>query len=257
MAEHNCTTGTLPYTRDELERYVQERTAALVRANETLQQFAYVASHDLQEPLRTVSTYAHLLAKRYRGKLDAEAEAFLCAIVDGVTHMQQLIQGLLAYSQVETQGQTFTVTDCTAVLERTLSTLQMVIAETKATVTYDPLPTVLADASQLGQVFQNLISNALKFRAHAPPHVHISARRDGTHWVFAVQDNGIGLNPQFAERIFVMFQRLHTRKEYPGTGIGLAICKSIIERHGGRIWVESEPGKGAIFYFTLPATLST
>jgi signal transduction histidine kinase len=235
-------------TRD-LERQKQE----LARSNAELQQFAYVASHDLQEPLRMVTSYVQLLERRYRGQLDADADDFIAFAVDGAARMQQLIQDLLAYSRVGTRGQPFAPADCQVVLNQVLSDLQVSIQESDAVVTRDPLPTVMADATQLGQLFQNLVGNAIKFRGDRRPEIHVSAeRREDGHWLFSVRDNGIGIEPQYAERIFLIFQRLHTRDEYPGTGIGLAICKRIVARHGGRIWVESEPGKGSIFYFTLP-----
>jgi light-regulated signal transduction histidine kinase (bacteriophytochrome) len=201
-----------------------------------------------------VTSYVQLLARRYQGTLDAEADTFISYAVGGVRRMQQLINDLLAYSRVGTQGKPFQPTDCTALLDQALATLQPAIQESGAVVTRDGLPTVLADASQLGQVFQNLLSNALKFRQKdVPPRVHVWAERQGSTWRIAVQDNGIGIDPQYVERIFAIFQRLHTTAQYPGTGIGLAICKKIVERHGGRIWVESQPGKGATFSFTLPA----
>ncbi|HZW34034.1 MAG TPA: ATP-binding protein, partial [Isosphaeraceae bacterium] len=178
---------------------------------------------------------------------------FIAFAVDGATRMQALINDLLAYSRVGTRGKEFTLTDCTAVLERVLGDMGPTISEAGAIVTYDPLPTVMADGSQLGQVFQNLIGNAIKYRREEPPRIHVAARRVADEWIFSVADNGIGIEPQYFERIFVLFQRLHGKGEYPGTGIGLAICKKIVERHGGRIWVESEPGKGSTFFFTLPA----
>ncbi len=236
----------------ELEQRVQERTAELARSNHDLEQFAYVASHDLQEPLRMVSSYTQLLAKRYKGQLDADADEFIAYAVEGAARMQTLINDLLAYSRVGLRGKPFERTPTADVLEQALAGLQIALQEQAALVTHDNLPVVAGDASQLVQLFQNLIGNAIKFRGEAPPRVHVSARDAGREWVFAVRDNGIGFDPQFAERIFVIFQRLHTRAEYPGTGIGLAICKKIVERHGGRIWVESRTGEGATFYFTLP-----
>jgi signal transduction histidine kinase len=240
----------------EIRDYVaerQHREGQLQRANADLQQFAYVASHDLQEPLRMVTSYLQLLAQRYHAQLDADAQEFIGYAVEGAQRMQTLILDLLAYSRVETQDAEWTETDSAAVLELALSDLRLTVAESGAVVTHDPLPTVRAVAGQLRQVFENLISNALKFRGPEPPRIHLAAQRQGTEWVFSVRDTGIGLDPTQAERIFQMFQRLHTRKEYPGTGIGLAICKRIVERHGGRIWVESTPGQGATFFFTLPA----
>ena len=237
----------------ELEQRVAERTTQLQRSNEELQQFAYVASHDLQEPLRMVTTYVQLLAHRYHHQLDAEAQEFFGYAVDGAQRMQALIEDLLAYARLGLHGKPFTPTDSDAVLQQTLRAFQSRIAESRAAVTADPLPTVSADRTRLGRLWQNLLSNALKFHGPEPLRVHISARRQGNEWVFSVRDNGIGLDLRHAERIFQMFQRLHTRDEYPGTGMGLAICKKIVEQHGGRIWVESEPGNGATFFFTLPA----
>lgn len=236
-------------TRQDLENSVAE----LGRSNADLQQFAYVASHDLQEPLRMVSSYTQLLAKRYRGKLDADADEFIAYAVDGATRMQKLIQDLLAYSRVSTGSQPFEPTPMGAVLSYAMDNLLSAIKESQAIITHDRLPTVRCDAKQLAQVFQNLLSNAIKFHGDQPPRIHISAQRKQDEWLFSVRDQGIGIDPQFAGRIFVIFQRLHTRAEYPGTGIGLAICKKIIERHGGRMWVESELGKGATFWFSIPA----
>jgi light-regulated signal transduction histidine kinase (bacteriophytochrome) len=218
-----------------------------------LEQFAYVASHDLQEPLRMVSSYTQLLARRYKGKLDADADEFIAFAVDGALRMKRLLNDLLAYSRVSTRGHPLRSISSEAVLDQTLANLQVAITESQATITHDPLPIVLADQTQLLQLFQNLIANALKFRAEQPPEVHISAEARGREWLFSIRDNGIGIDPQFADRIFVIFQRLHNQADYPGTGIGLAICKRIVERHAGRIWVESQPGQGATFYFTLPA----
>jgi len=224
----------------------------LARSNKELEQMAYVASHDLQEPLRMVTSYVQLLARRYKGKLDGDADEFIGFAVDGAARMQQLINDLLTYSRVGTRGKKFEPTDCEIILGQVLENLQIAIEEKRAIVTHDPLPTILADNVQLGQLFQNLIGNAIKFQGHEPPHVHVSASHNENGWVFSVRDNGIGIAPEYAERIFVIFQRLHTREKYPGTGIGLAVCKKIVERHGGRIWVESQPGKGATFYFTVP-----
>ncbi len=238
--------------RKQAERALERYAADLEQSNQELQQFAYIASHDLQEPLRMVTSYLQLLEQRYKGKLDASADDFIHFAVDGANRMRELIQGLLAYSRVETRGTPLQAVDSQAVLEQVLKDLQIAIAENQALVTHDPLPTVLADAIQLSQVFQNLISNAVKFRGDRRPAIHVGVENDDTEWQFSVRDNGIGIEPQHTERIFAIFQRLHTRHEYPGTGIGLAVCKRIVERHGGRIWVESEPGQGSTFFFTIP-----
>jgi len=250
---------------DHLEELVEERTKDLERAraalakhaeelarsNAELEQFAYVASHDLQEPLRMVASYVQLLEQRYKDKLDSDANEFIEYAVDGALRMQKLIDGLLAYSRVGTLGKEFAPTDTEALLDDVLANLQVAIEETGAVVTHDPLPTVPADDVQLARVFQNLISNAIKFCSEEPPRVHISAAQDADEWVFSVRDNGIGIDPQHHERIFTLFQRLHTRRQYPGIGVGATIARVIVQRHGGRIWVESEPGKGSTFYFTI------
>jgi PAS domain S-box-containing protein len=235
----------------EAQQVLVRQAEALSRSNAELEQFAYVASHDLQEPLRMVTTYVQLLAKRYQASLDAEAHEFIGYAVEGATRMKALIDDLLDFSRVERQGKEFASFDCGPLVQRTLRDLQAVIRQREALIEVDSLPTVYGDEPQVGQVFQNLLSNALKF-CTARPRIRISARRKGQYWVFGVHDNGIGIAPQQAERIFVLFQRLHTRQEYPGTGIGLAICKKIVERHGGKLWVESEVDKGATFFFTLP-----
>jgi PAS domain S-box-containing protein len=289
---------------EQANRHAKE----LARSNSELEQFAYVASHDLQEPLRMVTSYLQLLEKKYSNQLDATADQFINYAVDGARRMQTLINDLLNYSRVTTRGQPFVQVDCAEIVQQAIANLKFAIQDSKAEITYDPLPVIKGDRTQLTQVFQNLIGNAIKFRGEIPPRIHISAvRRDealeqgskeageqgsrgageriaplplrtsarqllqvgraaqGTgsplpasplpspnEWLFSVKDNGIGLESQYAERIFVIFQRLHGRSKYPGTGIGLAICKKIIERHGGCIWVESEPGQGSIFYFTIP-----
>lgn len=234
-----------------LEQEVSQRQE-LARSNTELQQFAYIASHDLQEPLRMVISYLQLIERRYADKLDADAHDFIKYAVDGANRMRMLISDLLTYSRIGTRGRTFQPVDCTEVVERAIANLKVAIDESHAVITFKDLPTLEVDPTQLTQLFQNLISNAIKFRADAPPLVQISAQRQESEWLLSVQDQGIGLDPEYADRIFVIFQRLHNRVEYPGTGIGLAVCRKIVERHGGKIWVQSEPGKGATFYFTLP-----
>jgi PAS domain S-box-containing protein len=238
--------------RRRVEAELRRKAEELARSNRELEQFAYVASHDLQEPLRMVASYTQLLSRRYAGTLDAQADKYIEYAVDGARRMQALINDLLALSRVGTQGKPFAPTDVNAVLARVLRTGDALVRESGAVVTSGTLPTVHADAGQLEQVLQNLIFNALKFRGDEPPRVHVSAAREDGAWHFSVRDNGIGLDMEFADRIFVIFQRLHGRDQYGGTGIGLAICRKIIERHGGRIWVESAPGAGATFHFTIP-----
>ena len=233
-------------------RELIERNRTLVQSNKELQVFAYVASHDLQEPLRMVADYVQLLARRYKDKLDPDAMDFIGFAVDGVSRMQRLINDLLAYSRVETRQKPFESADLNLVLDHVLQNIKVSIEESQAVITHDPLPKLVVDGPQLGQVFQNLLSNAIKFRAQASPKIHISARHADGQWTFGVVDNGIGIDPQYADRIFVIFQRLHTAAEYPGTGIGLAVCKKIVERHRGRIWVKSALGEGATFSFTIP-----
>jgi signal transduction histidine kinase len=235
-----------------LEQKVVERTEDLAESNRDLQQFAYVASHDLQEPLRMVASYVQVLGKRYKGRLDPDADRYIEYAATGATRMQQLINDLLAYSRVTTKGAEFKDTDCEAVLATALDNLHLAVHEIGARVTHDALPTIRADPIQLGQVFQNLIGNALKYHSATAPHIHICAKRSGPDWAFSFHDNGIGIEPQYAERIFNIFERLHGKGQYSGTGIGLAVCKRIVQRHGGRIWVESELGKGATFWFTIP-----
>lgn len=236
----------------ELEQRVQERTAELRRSNAELEQFAYVASHDLQEPLRMVASYMRLLERRYKSKLDSDAEKFIAYAVDGAARMQQLINDLLEYSRVDANEREFTSTDCEAIFNQVLINLQVAIEENLAEITHDQLPTIVAHPIQLGQVFQNLIGNAIKFRSETTPRIHISAVYNKAAWCFSIRDNGIGIDPEYAERVFVIFQRLHSRGGYAGTGLGLAICKKIIESHRGRIWVESQVGQGATFFFTIP-----
>ena len=239
--------------RKQAEAKLSQAVEELTRSNEELEKFAYVASHDLQEPLRMVSSFVQLLEKRYKGKLDQDADDFINFAVDGANRMQILITDLLAYSRVGRRGKEFKETSCEAVLDRALSNLQAVVEQSGAVVTRDPLPEVMGDGSQLTQLFQNLIGNAIKFCKDWTPSIHISAERKKNEWVFSIRDNGIGIAPEYSERIFSIFQRLHGRQEYQGTGIGLAICRKVVERHGGRIWVESEPGSGSTFYFTIPA----
>ena len=243
--------------RKRAEAELRETADELARSNIDLQQFAYVASHDLQEPLRAVAGCVQILQRRYKGQLDARADELIGHAVDGVRRMQTLIDDLLAYSRVGTRGKGFEATDANSVLKAALANLSASVTEAGAVVTHDDLPTVMADGAQLTQVFQNLLSNAIKFRGGRRPALHVGVRRGQGEWVFSVTDNGIGIEPGYFDRIFVIFQRLHTRNEYPGTGIGLAICKKIVDRRGGRMWVESEPGRGSTFFFTVPAGRGT
>jgi PAS domain S-box-containing protein len=239
--------------RKTAEALILQQVEELNRSNEELAQFAYIASHDLQEPLRMVSSYTQLLAKRYKGKLDADADEFIAFAVDGAARMQRLIRDLLTYSRVGTKMNDVLEISSEQALERAQINLRGAIEASGAKVTHDPLPVVRADEMQLIQLFQNLVGNGIKY--HRPgeiPRLHISAVRNGKqNWMFAVKDNGIGIDPQYYERIFGMFQRLHKREEFAGTGIGLAICKKIVERHGGVISVESQPGHGSTFRFAL------
>lgn len=249
--------GACGVVMDVRERkYFEDRLAAqaedLRRSNEELEQFAYVASHDLQEPLRMVTSYLELIEQRYQDRLDDDASEFIAYAVDGAERMKALINDLLAYSRVQrVKRAEFKPVDLHDILQRTRSNLQLTIEDTGAEITHDPLPTIIGNAGQMSQLLQNLLSNAIKFRGDTPPHIHIGAQRVGDCWQFSVADNGIGIEPQYLDRIFVIFQRLHSRQAYAGTGIGLAICKRIVENHGGRIWVESEPGAGTTFYFTI------
>ena len=238
--------------RRRMEKKLKQTMTELKRSNDELQQFAYVASHDLQEPLRMVASYVQLLAKRYRGKLDQDADDFINYAVDGAVRMQGLINDLLAYSRVGTRGRPFESSDLDEIFERAVGNLQASVVETGAQIDHEPLPTLVVDRVQFTQLFQNLVGNAIKFHNDTPPHVQVAAERKNGEYILSVKDNGIGIDPEYADRIFMIFQRLHDRSEYKGTGIGLAICRKIVERHGGRIWVESEPGQGATFYFTVP-----
>lgn len=237
----------------EAEKALTARTEELARSNRELEQFAYVASHDLQEPLRMVASYTQLLARRYKGKLDADADEFIGYAVDGATRMQALINDLLKLSRVGTRGKAFVEVDGGKLVDAALANLAIALRESGAKVSRDATPTLFGDDTQLIQLFQNLIGNALKFsRPGVAPEIHVGAKRIGRAWELSVRDNGIGIAPEYFERIFIIFQRLHSKAEYPGTGIGLSLCKKIVERHGGRIWVESRPGEGACFFFTIP-----
>lgn len=246
---------------ESLEQKIAERTAQLeeqtnelARSNAELAQFAYVASHDLQEPLRMITSYLQLLQRRHAGQFDKDAGEFIAFAVDGAARMQQLIRDLLTYSRAGTRTQPLRTLDCQVILQQVLDNLQMAIAESGATITYEPLPTVMGDPTSFGQLLQNLLTNAMKFHSARTPEIHIGVRHlaPSQEWLFTIADNGIGIEPEYYERIFLIFQRLHTRSEYPGTGIGLAICKKIVDRHGGRIWVESVVGQGTTFSFTIP-----
>jgi len=238
--------------RERVEEKLKQTMAEFARSNSELELFAYVASHDLQEPLRMVTSFTQLLEKRYKNKLDKDADEFIEFILDGATRMQSMINDLLQYSRVGTRGKPFKLTDFESVFGQSLVNLKIAIDENNAIITHDPLPTLMADSTQMIEVFQNLISNAIKFRSKESPQVHVSALKKRNDWVFSVRDNGIGIAPEFFDKLFILFQRLHSRSEYPGTGIGLAVCKKIVERHGGKIWVESEPDKGSTFYFSIP-----
>jgi signal transduction histidine kinase len=237
----------------EANQKLEVMAAELQRSNQELEHFAYIASHDLQEPLRAVASYTQLLAKRYQGKLDEKADIYIGFAVEGATRMQKLIQELLTYSRVGRNELTKEATDCNLVVKKVLKDLQFVIKENQATITFDSLPTIFADTAQLTLLFQNLIGNAIKYRSQETPQISITVMHQDSTWLFKVCDNGIGIEPQYARRIFQIFERLHTHDEYPGTGLGLAICQKIVERHGGEIWVESQLGKGASFYFQIPA----
>ena len=239
--------------RKKSEEQLVKTVGELKRSNDELQQFAYVASHDLQEPLRMVASYTQLLAQRYKGRLDSDADEFIAYAVDGSNRMQGLIQDLLAYSRAGTSGKGLLRFSSENALKDALTNLRGAIEKSGCLVTHDLLPALTTDDTQLVQVFQNLVGNAIKYRSAEVPHVHVSATKNGgDEWIFSVRDNGLGIDPQYFDRIFVLFQRLHGREEFEGTGIGLAICKKIVERLGGRIWVESQPEKGSTFYFALP-----
>ena len=238
--------------RKHAQETLTQQARELERSNSELEQFAYVASHDLQEPLRMVVSYVQLLARRYKGKLEGDADDFIGFAVDGAVRMQQLINDLLSYSRVSTRGGTFQPVDCNQALDRAVANLKVAIGESGATILRQPLPKIQGDPTQLAQLFQNLIGNAVKFRGPEAPVVSVEAKQEAGHWLISVRDNGIGMESEYLDRIFIIFQRLHSKGEYPGTGIGLAICKKIVERHGGRIWAESQPGQGTTFHFTFP-----
>ncbi|MDW5562969.1 MAG: ATP-binding protein, partial [Methanomassiliicoccus sp.] len=233
--------------RKQIERELEEKAKELRRSNEELNRFAYIASHDLQEPLRTISFFTGLLEREVAGKLNGKEKDYLDLILEGTKRMQELIEDLLEYSRVETRGKDFVKVDMNHVADRVLLSLDSSINGSQAEVDVDRLPTINGDQTQMIQLLTNLISNAIKFRANEPPKIEVSAMRKNDEYVFSVKDNGIGIDPKYQDKLFKMFQRLHTKEEYPGTGIGLAICKKIVERHGGRIWFESEPGKGTTF----------
>jgi len=248
----NIMTESLIEATKTLERRVKERTDELLKSNTELEQFAYIASHDLQEPLRTISRFMELLSLKYSKRLDSNAIEFINFAVEGALRMQQLIDDLLEYSRVGTHGRPFVYTNLTEILDNTISNMQLTIGEADATIVYDSLPSINVDPLQISQLFQNLIGNSIKFCSQKPPHIHITSTSNRKSHVIKVEDNGIGIEVEYFNRIFQVFQRLHTTKDYPGTGIGLAICKKIVERHDGRIWVESELAKGSSFFIEIP-----
>jgi PAS domain S-box-containing protein len=237
--------------RKRAEQSLADQAEELARSNVELERFAYVASHDLQEPMRTVQRFAQLLQRNLGKSLKADAQEFLDFMIGGVQRMQTLINDLLAYSRVGSQGGAFAPADCKEICANVLENLQASIESNQANVTVEPLPVVIGDATQLGQLFQNLLVNAIKFHGKRTPRIHVSVKEMPREWIFSVADNGIGIAPEYFERIFIIFQRLHTIEEYGGTGIGLAICKKIAERHGGRIWVQSVVGEGSTFHFSV------
>jgi PAS domain S-box-containing protein len=259
ITERKLLEEKLKEAHDNLEQKVKERTEELLksntelrRSNEELERFAYVSSHDLQEPLRMVTLYSQLLERRYKNSLDDDADDFIEYIVENAKRMKQLIDDLLEYSRLSSQTKEFEKVNLEKVLDTVFKNLSISIIENNVKVTYESLPSVLADQNQMLQVFQNLITNAIKFRGHKSPEINISAHKDENEWIFSVSDNGIGIKLEHQKQIFVVFKRLHTKDEYPGSGIGLSITQKIIKQHGGKIWVESEPGKGSTFYFTIP-----
>jgi len=239
-------------SNEELENRVAERTSELSRANEELEKFAYVASHDLQEPLRTVANFSQLLEQRYADRLDEDAREFIGYIYSGARHMRTLVDDLLAYSRLGAKALSLSEVDCDKVLREVLEDLKMAVQESGAVIGHDPLPKVRADAGRIKQLFANLLSNAIKFRGAEPLRIHVGATRQGETWTFSVRDNGIGIAPKYFTQIFGMYERLHSMSRYPGTGIGLAVCKKIVEEYHGRIWVDSEEGRGSTFHFSIP-----
>lgn len=234
-----------------VEERMRQQTEELGRSNRELEEFAYVASHDLQEPLQLVSNHIQLLARRYQSDLDQDANEFIDYAMEGTNRLKSLISDLLAYSKIGTTGREFAPVEMEMLFARLMETFQPIIDECKGLISHDPLPVVLGNEEQMVQLLHNLIDNSIKFHGNEPPRIHVGARQMSERWLLFVRDNGIGIDPQYTEKVFVIFQRLHSREEYPGTGVGLAICRKIIERHSGHIWVDSEPGKGATFYFTL------
>jgi len=253
LIEHNVCPCS---PRSQAETALSQKVDELNRSNRELEQFAYVASHDLQEPLRMVAAYTQLLAERYRGRLDEKADQYLGYASEGALRMQSLIQDLLTFARIDRNGVTRSAVDCDSVLKEVRLNLSSTIQEIGAEIVAEPLPLIWADRSQLVHLFQNLVGNAIKFHAQRAPSVFIEAEKQGDFWLFKVADKGIGIAPEHMESIFAVFQRLHTRSEYPGNGIGLAVCKKIVEYYGGRIWVESQVGRGSTFKFTLPACTS-
>jgi PAS domain S-box-containing protein len=254
ITERKKTEEQIRQLNASLEERVLERTDALMRSNEELQQFAYIASHDLQEPLRTVSIYAQLLAKRYQGQLQGDADQFIDFIVEGAERMEKLSHDLLDFSRVEARGADFFVRmHCDEALDDAMQNLHSLVEESQAVITREGLPSVVGDPIQMTRLFQNLVVNSIKYRSGEIPRIHISAEENGQDWLFSVRDNGIGIEPQYAEKVFGIFKSLQPRDRRSGSGMGLAICRKIVSGHQGRIWVESALGKGATFYFTLPA----
>ena len=235
------------------EQLIADRTLELKRCNSEFEQFAYIASHDLQEPLRMVASYTELLAQRYKDQFDERGEKYVAYASDGAKRMQRLVEALLIFSRVGTRGRLPEPTDLAAVARAAVKNLSPAMIRSGAHVEVGTLPMVMADGIQIGQVFENLIDNAIKFRGDRAPHIHVGAEADGNQWIVRVADNGIGIDTKFSERVFLLFQRLHDREKYDGSGMGLTISRKIVERHGGRIWYESQPGKGTTFFFTLPA----